>query len=250
MDTALDQPTTPLPSIFEHFPKPTTQANPVTKRRKIGLVAGLGLIAAGAGVAMAMGARKRSLLVGGAAALALGALRWQFARLFTVTPAYEVEGEMAGLEVRRYPFRIEAHANIEEPEIETALDRGFGRLACYIYGANAGSEDLEMTTPVVTTMRDGMFTMAFVMPPNRTLESLPQPDDGRVVLREVPERKIAVLRFSGPFTRKNIEKHERLLLRRLVDAGLSAKGSIAFAGYDSPTTLPALRRNEVWIEVV
>lgn len=250
MDTALDPPTTPLPSIFEHFPKPATQAKHVTKRRKLGLVAGLGLVAAGAGVAMALGARKRSLLVGGAAALALGALRWQFARWFTESPAYEVEGQMAGLEVRRYPFRIEAHATIEEPDIEIALDRGFGRLACYIFGANAGSEDIEMTTPVVTTMRDGMFTMAFVMPPHRTLDSLPQPDDRRVVLREVPERKIAALRFNGPFTRKNIEKHERLLLRRLVDAGLSARGSIAFAGYDSPTTLPALRRNEVWIEVV
>lgn len=250
MDTALDPPSTPLPSNFEHFPKPATQAKTVTKNRKLGLVAGLGLVAAGAGIAMALGARKRSLLVGGAAALALGALRWQFARWFTETPAYEIEGEMAGLELRRYPVRIEAHALIEEAELEVALDRGFGRLACYAYGANANGEDLEMVTPVVTTMRDGMFTMAFVMPPDRTMDSLPTPDDRRVVLHEIPERKIASLRFNGPFTRKNIEKHERLLLRKLVDAGLSAKGSIAFAGYDSPTTLPALRRNEVWIEVV
>ena len=32
--------------------------------------------------------------------------------------------------------------------------------------------------------------------------------------------------------------------------GRSAKGSVMFAGYDSPMTLPRLRRNELWIEVI
>ena len=250
MDTAVDQPTPPLPSFLDHFPKPATQPNHVTKRRNLGLAAGIGAIAVGAGVAAALGGGKRSLLVGGAAALALGALRWQLARWFTESPAFEVEGRKAGLEMRRYPYRIEAHATVEEQDIEAALDRGFGRLACYIFGSNTAGEELAMTTPVVATMRDGAFTVAFVMPPGRRFDSLPSPEDGRVILREIPERRIAALQFRGPLTTRNIEKHERLLLRALVDAGLSAKGSISFAGYDAPWTLPMLRRNEIWIEIV
>jgi len=250
MDTDFDQPDASLPSFLGDLPKPATQTQQVTRRRRLGLVAGLSLVAAGAGVAIAVGARKRGVLVGGAAALALGALRWQLARWFTETPAFAVENRMAGIELRRYPHQIEARVAVDEPELEAALDRGFGRLACYVYGANSGSEDLEMVTPVLTSMRDGTYTMAFVMPPGRTLDSLPAPDDHRVVLREVPERRIASLAFRGPFTRKNIDKHETLLLRALVTAGMSTRGSVAFAGYDSPTTLPILRRNEVWIEVV
>ena len=137
--------------------------------------------------------------------------------------------------------RLPVHPHqLEVQDFERALDSGFGRLACYIFGANARDEDLAMTTPVVTTMRDGVYTMAFGMPPGRSVASLPQPDDPRIELREVPARRIAVLRFHGRFTRDNVEAHERRLLREIVDAGLVARGSVAFAGYDSPATLPAL----------
>ena len=61
---------------------------------------------------------------------------------------------------------------------------------------------------------------------------------------------IAALRFRGRFTRENVASHERVLLRHVVDAGMATRGSIRFAAYDSPLTLPVLRRNEVWIETV
>ena len=54
----------------------------------------------------------------------------------------------------------------------------------------------------------------------------------------------------SPETTSGGETYERELLTQLVDAGLSARGSVAFACYDSPTTLPFLRRNELWIEIV
>jgi hypothetical protein len=189
-------------------------------------------------------------VAGGVAALALGALRVQMARWFTPEPAYQVERRVAGLELRRYPLRIEARAESDALDLEQALDRGFALLACYIYGGNAEHQDLAMTTPVVTVIHDRRFMTSFVMPPDRPISSLPRPDDHRIELREVPEKRVAVLRFRGSFTRENVEAHERELLARLVDAGLSAKGSVAFACYDSPMTLPFLRRNELWIEVV
>ena len=103
--------------------------------------------------------------------------------------------------------------------------------------------------PVLTAMRDGRYNVSFVMPPGRTITELPRPDHVGVELREVPARQIAALRFHGRFTRDNIAAHERTLMQQLIDAGLSARGSIAFAAFDSPATLPLLRRNELWIEL-
>lgn len=252
MNTAtIDSPAV-VPSIFDHFPKVSTQPLHAVRPRNIAFLSSLLAVpvATGIGIGLASSSIRRGILAGGIAALALGALRWQLSRWFTPSPAYSVEASIGDIELRRYPVRIEARAEVHAHDFETALDRGFGHLACYIYGANSQDKDIEMTTPVLTTMRDGHYEMSFVMPPQMSIEALPHPDDPRIELREVAEKRVAVLGFHGRFTKSNIEAHERELLRQLVDAGLSAKGSVMFAGYDSPATLPMLRRNELWIEIV
>ena len=239
-----------LPSIFDRFSKPATVASRAATTRQIAFRSALLAIPVATGLGWALRSRRAGVVAGSLTALALGAVRWQLSRWFTPTPAYEVEGQAGALELRRYPLRIEACAELDVADFERALDRGFGRLACYVFGANVTDEDLAMTTPAITTMHDGTYTMAFVMPPGRSIGSLPAPDDPRITLREAPERRVAVLTFNGRFTRHNVERHERELLRQVVDAGLVTRGSVGFAGYDSPATLPFLRRNEVWIEIV
>jgi SOUL heme-binding protein len=248
MDTELS---TSLPSIFDFVPATALVPVRQARRRKLGLRAGFLAIAIGTGVAVLLGDRPRRALVGGGiAALALATLRVQLARWFTETPSCQVIGRIGELEIRDYPAMIEARTPHDALDLETALDGGYGRLACYLYGANATREDITRTTPVLTAMRDGAYTVGFVMPSDRWLGTLPLPDDLRIEMREVPARRIAVLRFHGRFTRENIEAHERDLLEQLVHVGLCARGSVVFACYDSPATLPLLRRNELWIEVV
>jgi hypothetical protein len=157
---------------------------------------------------------------------------------------------MGELELRACSARVEAVTEIEDSTLEAALDHGYGRLVSYICGANHSRELLSRTMPVLTAMREGRYTVAFVMPPGRSLSDLPRPEHPAVALREIPEHTIAALRFRGRFTRANVAAHERALLRHLVDAGLATRGSIAFAAYDTPLTLPLLRRNELWIETV
>jgi hypothetical protein len=171
-------------------------------------------------------------------------------RWFLPTPMYEVEARSGDLELRNYPLQVEASTELHTPSFQDALDRGFARLACYIFGANAANADIAMTTPAITTMHDGAHAMSFIMPPGWPLTSLPQPDDPRVVLRETPARRIAALCFRGRFTAENVRRHEHVLLQGVIEAGLVARGSIMFAAYDSPATLPFLRRNEVWIQIV
>ncbi len=246
--TTTNEPAVHVPPIFDRFPRIATQQQHSLIPRNIALLSGLVAAPVVAGLLTSRPVRN-GLIAGGIAALALGALRWQMARWFTAEPAYEVEGRIGELELRRYPVRVDARAELEAKDIESALDRGFDRLACFLFGANTGNEKLSMTAPVIATMRDGRYEVSFVMPPERTLSSLPSPEDHRVELREVPERRMAVLRFKGRHTKHNIEWRERELLEELVSAGLSAKGSVMFAGYDAPWTLPQLRRNELWIEI-
>jgi hypothetical protein len=240
-----------LPSVFEHFPRPSTQARHGVRWRKLTLLGTLIAAPAAAGVLCARATTPgRGILAGGGAALALAALRVQMARWFTPEPAFEADGRLANLQIRRYPARIEASTEVDDVLLESALDHGYGRLACYVCGANRAGENLARTTPILTAMHDGRYSVSFVMPPGRELGDLPRPDHPAVLLREVPSRTIAALRFRGRFTRDNIAANERRLLQQLLDNGLSARGSVTFAAFDSPLTLPILRRNELWIEIV
>jgi hypothetical protein len=248
--TLYEQPAAFVPSFPDRSQPVSTQGQAVVGRRKLGFRSSLVAIPIAAGIGWALRSRRTGLAAGGIAALALGALRWQMARLFWDSPIYTVDARIGDLELRSYPRLIEARAELEARHFEEALDLGFGRLACYVFGANAADEDISMSTPVVTSIQDGMYTMSIAMPPGRPLAALPAPDDPRVVLRDVPARRFAVLRFSGRFSRDNVSLHERRLLKEVVDLGLVTRGSVGFAMYDSPATLPFLRRNEVWLEIV
>lgn len=248
--TLYEQPAASVPSFHDQPQPVSTQVQAVVGRRKLGFRSSLVAIPLAAGLGWALRSRRAGLAAGGIAALALGALRWQMARLFWDSPIYTVDARIGDLELRSYPRLIEARAELEARRFEEALDLGFGRLACYVFGANEADEDISMTTPVVTSIQDGMYTMAIAMPQGRPLAALPEPDDPRVVLRDVPARRFAVLRFSGRFSRDNVSQHERRLLKEVVDLGLVTRGSVGFAMYDSPATLPFLRRNEVWLEIV
>ncbi len=219
--------------------------------RKLALAASLVAAPALAGLAYARATtRRRGLVAGGLTALAIGALRVELARWFTPEPAFRIDGKAHGLELRRCAARIEVCTDVHDLSLDTALDHGYSRLASYVCGGNLTGEVLPRTMPVLTAMRGGHYTVSLVMPEGRAVSDLPRPEHSGIELREVPAHTIAVLRFRGRFTSENVAAHERMLLQYLVDAGLSTRGSATFAAFDSPLTLPILRRNEIWIETV
>jgi hypothetical protein len=228
------------------------------------------------------------VLLGVGTALGAALARWQMARFFAEQPEYEVEDRLGPLEIRHYDRVVRAETTVEAQTWEDALQEGFRRLASYIFGANRPRElalsELElqgdqatpqptraqkiaMTAPVnVRTERhtlsnlasehaaqaphsDEKFTVTFTMPKERSTGSLPVPEDTRVRLRSVPPRRVAVLRYSGRHDARRVAEKARQLLEAVDPAGLPTRGEPEFAGYDPPTTLPWLRRNEVWIEL-
>jgi hypothetical protein len=194
--------------------------------------------------------------------------RWQLERLITEEPEYEVERSLNGLEIRHYGPRVIAETLVEnQPDWDVARSEGFRRLASYIFGGNQREQGIAMTAPVsvetgakkseriaitapVGTRRAAAgYVVSFTMPKQYELESLPAPSDERVLLRQVPAERVAVLRFSGRYRSELIHDKQAELVRRARAAGLETVGEPSFAGYDAPSTLPFLRRVEVWVPI-
>lgn len=205
-------------------------------------------VAVGLG-AGALGSRRLGIFAGGATALAFGITRWQLQRWFTDEPRYELERVAHDVEIRRYEPRVEAHTRFATLEFDAVRERGFRRLAHYIFGGNAAQHGLAMTCPVTIATRGATHTMAFVMPPGFSRRDLPQPDDARIELVDVPARRVAVMRYHGGYRARVVERYAAALREKVAALGLTTRGEPMFAGFDPPTTLPFLRRTEVWIEL-
>ena len=193
----------------------------------------------------------------------LGACSMFGIREGTEEPRYTVLGTQAGLEIRRYDPRIAAETTIAADE-DTARYDGFRRLAGYIFGGNHGQQKIAMTAPVqqqqagqkiamtapVAQARVGdAWVIRFYMPAGWTMQTLPQPDDPKVRLVEVPEETVAVLRFTGARDAATIAERQSDLLARLAQTSWRAAGEPVAWFYDPPWTIPFLRRNEVAVPV-
>lgn len=165
------------------------------------------------------------------------------------TLQYEVVRELGKVEIRRYPKIV--IAKVTDPEADA-----FNLLYKFITGHNSKEEKVKMTTPVVSEkiamtspVLSDNASMAFVMPKEYTIESVPKPLDNRVQIQEIPSRIVGVLCFSGGWSEKHFEKETQELLDELSRAGLKTKGSVFTMLYNPPYIPGFLRRNEVAIEV-
>ena len=163
-------------------------------------------------------------------------------------PEYEVLADTPVYEIRRYEPYVVAEVDVQG---ESADSQGFRTLAGYIFGDNQSSEKMAMTAPVESREADekDAVTYAFVMERKYTLDTLPTPNNERIRIREKPARVVAVRRFSGRWTEKNMAKHERELLETLATDGIKSSGIVELARYNGPFTPWFLRRNELIVPI-
>ena len=188
--------------------------------------------------------------------------RWQAARHFAGEPRYSVVRRIGPtIELRRYDPMVVAETRVAG-SLDAASNAGFRRIAGYIFGGNRQRESIAMTTPVaveserlamttpVTIVSDGgERVVTFVMPPGRTLASLPVPNDALVTLRDVPARTLAVLTYSGTTSDEIVAQRTSELRAALEREGVTPIGASVSSRYDPPTTIPVLRRNEIWLPI-
>lgn len=177
---------------------------------------------------------------------------------------YDVVTEHDGWEVRRYSAHLVAEVEVMGP-FDEAVSRGFRSLAAFIFGDNVGkhkvamtapvmqqpvSQKIEMTAPVMQQASGDAHVVAFVMPAEYSLETLPEPTDTTVRIRQVPEQVAAVRKFSGRSTEARFaEQLEGLLGRLHEQPTLTVVGEPCFARFDPPWKPAFLRRNEVIVPV-
>jgi len=176
---------------------------------------------------------------------------------------YTVIMKEGNYELRQYEPLIIAET-IVEGDFDKAGNEGFRRLFKYISGENQKKQSIAMTTPVsqdassekiamtapVSQERTGdQWRIAFVMPSDYTLNTLPQPVDPKVLLKQVPARRMAAITYSGSWSKARYEEHKALLEAFIQKQKLSPLGEPILARYNSPFMLWFLRRNEVLVPV-
>ena len=163
-------------------------------------------------------------------------------------PAFEVLSETTDYEIRPYAPYLVAEVDVDA---ESADRQGFRTLAGYIFGDNRASEKMQMTAPVESRDSESQDkkTYAFVMESKYTRETIPEPTNENIRLRERPARTVAVRKFSGRWSDANVAAQEQQLLEALANDGVKTTGVVELARYNSPFTLWFLRRNEVMVPV-
>ena len=165
-------------------------------------------------------------------------------------PEYSIVKKTDVYEVRQYKKRTVAEVIYGEE------DSGFRVLFDYISGANKGSKEVEMTIPVTQSKEidmtvpvtqsttDGKMSMRFFLPMQYSKQNAPEPNDERVRIIDLPAEYFAVISYSGFASESNFEEHYTELKAALDKDGMVIKGPPIKATYNSPFTLPFLRRNE------
>ncbi len=177
---------------------------------------------------------------------------------------YSVVQKMNGYEIRHYPAHIVAQTKVEG-SYDEALNKGFSIVAGYIFGGNTRREKIAMTAPVkaqkqssekismiapVLARTDGSGRIvSFGMPKAYSLASLPVPNDARVELVQIPEKKMAALRFSWFRTTNRVRDLEEKLLKLLANDKTEVVGAPSYAGYNAPWVPPWMARHEMLVEV-
>jgi len=163
-------------------------------------------------------------------------------------PAFNLLREDGAFEIREYAPTIIAETTLAGEAVK-ARNAGFQPLADYIFAKDRNGGEIAMTAPVTQESSLAGWTIAFTMPANYTMETLPAPANRAVRLIQQPARRMAVIVFSGLTGEERMESKRLELFDRIAKESLSPVGEPVFAFYDPPWTLPFLRRNEVMVEV-
>ncbi len=189
-------------------------------------------------------------------------------------PSYQVLKQSEHFELRQYESQLIAEVTVQG-SLSEASNKGFRLVADYIFGNNQASraasnesEKIAMTAPVVIEAQSSKIAMTapvvvekkgaseqqqwilyFVMPKSYRMDSLPKPNNPQVQIKEIKNKKVAVIRFSGWVDEDKLADRTAELQTWIKQEQLIAIGDPQLARYNPPWTLPWWRRNEVFIPV-
>lgn len=178
---------------------------------------------------------------------------------------YSVLESKMDYEIRLYPTHIVAQT-VVEGSYKEALSQGFRIIAKYIFGGNTKKESISMTSPVVekntksesiamtspvmASIEGESHVIAFGMPSSYTIDTLPIPNDNRIKIVTIPEKKMAAIRFSWVRTDARVQSKKAQLTQVLKKDNIIIVGEPEYAGYNAPWTPLWMTRNEVLVKIM
>lgn len=185
----------------------------------------------------------------------------------TEEPKFKLIEQDGAYEIREYPPLLIAEV-IVNGTMSEASGKGFRLLADFIFGNNQSqsgnaekinmtapvtvstpSEKIAMTAPVNVQKQSQGWRVTFTMPQQYSLQTIPKPNNPKVMIKEISGKKVAVLKFSGIATEDKTQEKIALLFDWINHQQMKTMGTPELARYNPPWTLPFFRRNEVLVEV-
>ena len=155
---------------------------------------------------------------------------------------YEVVKENKEYEIRKYSDRLVIETNSIE-------GNGFRKLFNYISGNNEESQEIKMTVPVTQEIKNGNMTMQFYLPLKFNKDNAPKPSNSDIKILNIEGGYYAVIKYSGRSSDKNFLKNKNILEKQLKQDNITIISPPIRASYNSPFTLPMLKRNEVMYKI-
>ena len=155
---------------------------------------------------------------------------------------YEVVKKNQEYEIRKYSDRLVIETNSIE-------GNGFRKLFNYISGNNEESQEIKMTVPVTQEIKNGSMTMQFYLPLKFNKDNAPKPSNSDIKILTIEGGYYAVIKYSGRSSDKNFLKNKDILEKQLKQDNITIISPPIRASYNSPFTLPMLKRNEVMYRI-
>jgi len=166
-------------------------------------------------------------------------------------------------QIRLYEPLIIAQAASEGGYLK-ATSSGYKRLTDYVSGNNLAQQtvnlgppllvtgtkpNIELTTPYYEEFLGGVWLTSVAMPEQYTLATLPKPVDPMITFETLPRMRVAVITFSGYRSEWLINNKADQLTQWLRQKRLTATSPPRSVIFDSPLTIPGLRRHEIHINI-
>ena len=155
---------------------------------------------------------------------------------------YEIVKENKKYEIRKYPDRLVIETN-------SIKGNGFRKLFNYISGNNEKNQEIKMTVPVTQEIKNGNMTMQFYLPSKFNKDNAPKPSNSEIKILTIEGGYYAAIKYSGRSSDKNFLKNKDILEKELKQDNIIILSPPIRASYNSPFTLPMLKRNEVMYKV-
>ena len=155
---------------------------------------------------------------------------------------YKIVKENKNYEIRKYSDRLVIETN-------SIQGNAFRKLFNYISGNNEQKEEIKMTVPVTQEIKNGNMTMQFYLPSKFNKDNVPKPSNAEIEILTIEGGYYAVIKYSGRSSDKNFLKNKDILEKELKQDNITVLSPPIRASYNSPFTLPMLKRNEVMYRV-